>query len=394
MASLSSVDPMVTFSGFRSPFERSYGPFADLLFDSQRRQCHDMRDKVYALYGLAPCELQKLHPPNYDKHQELVFQETAAYLVRREYSELHGLFDAYGFRDGESPDMLSSYPSWVPNFAADEKEHLQCFRTDYVTEKLTLDGGGSYPPLVSDDLCTLETVAHSLGKVRIVLEFGKTIEAIAAQVVKLMDVERLVHEMGKASGCKVARYTNSYLDQFTQTLSWTRDLAGHQLVVTEYGYIGLCPRHTRNGDLVALIPYLRRPTALREIIQKSPTDKMYKIIGFTYFPELVEGDGHNDIQGATPSSMMGIDKNVEKNKSKMEAAIFAPYASQDRRDINMVVQYFADTYGAENNVPDEPASEKLKAYAVEALEYLEVGDIVQLRRQATAALHYMEYTNT
>lgn len=61
----------------------------------------------------------------------------------------------------------------------------------------------------------------------------------------------------------------------------------------------------------------------------------------------------------------------------------------------MVAQYFADTHiAAQEHISDTRMREKLRTYAVEALAYLEVGvDIARLRRQATAALQYMEETN-
>ncbi|KAK8057824.1 hypothetical protein PG996_011761 [Apiospora saccharicola] len=64
-------------------------------------------------------------------------------------------------------------------------------------------------------------------------------------------------------------------------------------------------------------------------------------------------------------------------------------------DNDMVAQYFADTIATEQDGFDDSHNPKnLRTYAVEALKYLKVGDILQLRRQATAALHYMENINT
>lgn len=64
----------------------------------------------------------------------------------------------------------------------------------------------------------------------------------------------------------------------------------------------------------------------------------------------------------------------------------------DKKD--MVAQYFADTTAAQDDTSKMLMGEKLRTYAMETLEYLAVGGILQLRRQATAALHYMEGTKT
>ncbi|KAK8108492.1 hypothetical protein PG984_014293 [Apiospora sp. TS-2023a] len=93
---------------------------------------------------------------------------------------------------------------------------------------------------------------------------------------------------------------------------------------------------------------------------------------------------------------MEVDRELEATKEEMETTqIASPATKEDSRSGNdMVAQYFADTFATEDNAFDEHTGEKLRAHAVEALKYLEVGDIVQLRRQATAALQYMEASNT
>ncbi|KAH8203871.1 hypothetical protein TruAng_001935 [Truncatella angustata] len=87
----------ISFTSLRKPLGGSPWPLLDLLLDSQHRKCYDVRDKVYALYGMAP-EIQKIYPPDYKKCPEQIFQETAVYIFRHEPEGISKMFEAYEIR--------------------------------------------------------------------------------------------------------------------------------------------------------------------------------------------------------------------------------------------------------------------------------------------------------
>lgn len=87
-----------------------------------------MKDKVYAVYGVAPEKIQRLYPANYDKHVGQVSHQTAAYFFQYEYDRIDTLFYVYEFRDWQTPGMLSSYPSWVHDFSAKEVPNIHLRR--------------------------------------------------------------------------------------------------------------------------------------------------------------------------------------------------------------------------------------------------------------------------
>ncbi|KAK8076678.1 hypothetical protein PG994_003950 [Apiospora phragmitis] len=121
----------------------------------------------------------------------------------------------------------------------------------------------------------------------------------------LVTIYRKLH--AHFSGRGSDKHHNLDLDPYDpllkQVLFWTSELAGQKLVVTERGYIGLCPPRTMNGDLGALLPSLMRPVILREwkgdssssssssAIVERPRLGPHKVAGFACFPELVEGNG-------------------------------------------------------------------------------------------------------
>ncbi|KAK8117949.1 uncharacterized protein PG998_006230 [Apiospora kogelbergensis] len=107
---------------------------------------------------------------------------------------------------------------------------------------------------------------------------------------------------------------------------------------------------------------------------------------------------YDNVLCSNTSSSQTMEMNEKESEGRKEIAMMAtpPAASEDRHDdggYDAAAQYFADTFGT---LEDETLNgmqrirEGLRIYAIEALKYLEVGDILLLRRQARAALDCLD----
>ncbi|KAK6822901.1 hypothetical protein PG987_014446 [Apiospora arundinis] len=280
----------------RKPLEGSPRPMSELLEDSRNRQCHDVKDKVYALYSMAPEALQLLYPPDYHKHPRQIFQETAAYILQCEYFGASWVFQKFGFQGLEGTPGKSSYSSWVPGFGVDGLKNAPDYRllrgvSDRLN-KLAYD----HPPQISNGMQTLETKVMVLGKVFILLEFGETEEAITTQIASLLGQGN--HVNGRGTLVRLCTKDNcvdprNFLRG--QTYGEMNIVAGQKLVVTERGNLGICPPLTRNGDLAAFLPFLGEPVVLCEWkASSSGAVEIHKMVGFALFPELDENKEWGD----------------------------------------------------------------------------------------------------
>ncbi|KAK8061105.1 HET domain protein [Apiospora hydei] len=330
MASLESIYPSFTFSNFRHCMGDTSIATVMLLSDSLDRQCSAMQDKVYALYGMAPEKIQQLYPPDYSKHPGQVYQETAAYIFEHEHEGVYRMLLSYNFRNLEAPSMFSSYPSWVPDFTDVSTRIGPLLNADRVTQRL-IGWARNNPPLLLDDGQTLASFAVSLGAAEIILEFEDTFSKVIPPVVAMLNGDHLPkyncgpmpHMLpGRENRCYVEAFTRLYAGQAVggqgitvhrlkaslmelkhnpssapsnEALSCMVQLMGQKLVVTDHGYLGLCPPHTKNGDLVAIWPSLRGPVVLRQYSEPETSIHIHwKLVGSAHFQELVDGEWLND----------------------------------------------------------------------------------------------------
>ncbi|KAK7991055.1 hypothetical protein PG990_015335 [Apiospora arundinis] len=291
----------------RKPLEGSPWPMSELLTDSRNRQCHDVKDKVYALYSMLPEVLQLLYPPDYHKHPGQVFQETAAYILQYEYSRACWIFHEFGFQGlEESPDMTPC-PSWVPDFGLKDRKEAQYYQMELVQGRL-IEWASDRLPRISNGLQTLETQALLLGNVVMLLEFGETMEAIAAQIASLLEKGKNLNVPLGASSERAAQQVagtlvrlctedNRVHPKFFLKQGFGLDylLAGGKLMVTERGNLGFCSSSTRNGDLAAFLPFMAQTVVLREWkTSSSGVVETHKMVGHAIFPELNEVDESRD----------------------------------------------------------------------------------------------------
>lgn len=86
-----------------------------LLYFTVNRQCLDERDKIFALYDMAPA-IRDAYPPDYAKPITDVMLQAAAYIVNFEHGSSF-LWPWFGLRDGRLLGVSRLYPSWMPDFS-------------------------------------------------------------------------------------------------------------------------------------------------------------------------------------------------------------------------------------------------------------------------------------
>jgi hypothetical protein len=88
-----------------------------LIAITAERQCFDMRDNIFALYGMVQVA-QKVYPPDYSKPVKEIMIETAAFPITHE----HGppMWTTFGLRREGLSD--TTYPSWVPDFTQAQQD--------------------------------------------------------------------------------------------------------------------------------------------------------------------------------------------------------------------------------------------------------------------------------
>lgn len=95
-------------SNARQPWQGNESPLMYLLMSTAERQCFDMRDKIFALYGMVPVA-QEVYPPDYSKPVKEVMLETAAFLITHERGPI--MWSSFGLREERLSD--TTYPSSV-----------------------------------------------------------------------------------------------------------------------------------------------------------------------------------------------------------------------------------------------------------------------------------------
>jgi hypothetical protein len=96
----------------------SVNPLYSALELSKRSQASDPRDRIYGVRGLIREDIaQHLPPVNYDQDISRVYQDAAAFILRREVSALLFLRFALPLWTRRP---LETWPSWVPDFDAND----------------------------------------------------------------------------------------------------------------------------------------------------------------------------------------------------------------------------------------------------------------------------------
>jgi hypothetical protein len=104
------VDTMTTLSLVRSNWVAGHRfPLQELLFYCQNRDCHDPRDKIYALTGLINDRMDPRLQPNQQHSVAEVYAKATKYIISAQKS-----LDVICVRGRKEPNF--DLPSWVPNF--------------------------------------------------------------------------------------------------------------------------------------------------------------------------------------------------------------------------------------------------------------------------------------
>ncbi|KAI0169922.1 HET-domain-containing protein [Hypoxylon sp. FL1284] len=299
----------------RSDWRVAENPLLYLMSTTAERNCYDKRDKIYALYGMAPDAL-KACPPDYAKPIRDVVLETTAYLINREKAAVAWAF--FELRGDRLAD--ASYPSWVPDFARVNSFYPSASAS--VAESLRRSEDAP-PPSVTADLSTARLWARSLGTCKTILKFDSTgLNVLTDQVRGLLgegpsaELESTVgkstrkpdflaprlaralvahhvrqHEYSAEDVLKTLElmFDSETLERPVGNHCWAmmedvaRDVAGRTLFVTEGGCFGIGAAEVRVGDLVVVPPQTRAPMVLtREADSSTDEAEYYRMVGTAY----------------------------------------------------------------------------------------------------------------
>ncbi|KAI4869753.1 HET-domain-containing protein [Hypoxylon rubiginosum] len=307
----------------RNDWRGAENPLLYLTGTTAERNCYDKRDKVYALYGMAPA-IQQVYPPDYAKPVKDVVLETTAYMINHEQAPVIWAF--FELR----PDRLSdtSYPSWVPDFAVVSPNTPS--RGAGVADSLRRSEDAP-PAKVDADLSTAHLWARSLGTCKVVLKFDSLAsnvlinqfcgllkkgpsQALESDVGKsIRNPDTLTPRMARAFVAHHVRQHEYSTEEILNTFDlifdfntpsrpignhcWAmiedvaEDLRGKTLFVTAGGCFGIGVGDIKDGDLVTIPPQTRAPMVLtRESNISTNGAEYYRIVGTAYVDGIMKGE--------------------------------------------------------------------------------------------------------
>jgi hypothetical protein len=305
----------------RRSLEPSPRPVARLLSATAGLNHYDPHDRFYGVYGMVP-NWAKAYPADYKKPVEQVVIETTVYMIHHE----EGLKMYFTFPLLDDRLSGSRYPSWVPNFNAQDKQSPNMHVPGHSVLDSSLSVYHEAPPArVSEDMTTLSLSARNLGACEVVFHFDEQRPGVLKQICGLLktnpaslpedsplkrirDQGTLTHRVAWA--CVVfdkqnesftteevlesfdelaANYLESEsvpfekafyaLDACSKSVKW---LMGKTLFVTEGGFFGIGVRDIADGDILTVGPQANAPLVLRRV-----DDDHHKMVGTAYVDGLM-----------------------------------------------------------------------------------------------------------
>ena len=153
-------------------------PLGDLMARTASHSCHDPRDKIFALYGMAPAA-QRAYPADYKKPVQQVLRETTEFIFNQEMGP--AVFRLFPVRANNIHD--ESLPSWVPDFTREacrmpRQSQYSLLRPD---ETLTTPID-PHQSRVTNDLATLHLWARPVGRCKVLFQFSSDEREVASQI--------------------------------------------------------------------------------------------------------------------------------------------------------------------------------------------------------------------
>ncbi|KAI1404341.1 HET-domain-containing protein [Hypoxylon fuscum] len=294
----------------REDWRNKESPLQFLLGVTAERKCFDMRDKVFALYGMVPAA-QEVYAPDYTKPVKDVMLETTAYMVNYERGPI--MWSSFGLRDDRLSD--TSYPSWVPELTRAEinapNMHRGLTQDGRLTESLR-QWEDAPPARVTADLSTVHLWARSLGRCKVAFQFSSKGTDVLDQIRGLLKTdplslpegsigrtirkpETLIPRMARACVRHAVRQSHFSTEELLKTFDiifeymksgkrpegskgscWimieedaVENLVGKTLFVTEGGCFGIGVGGIKDGDIVTMPPQVRLPLVLTKELNTS-----------------------------------------------------------------------------------------------------------------------------
>ncbi|KAE8408896.1 heterokaryon incompatibility protein-domain-containing protein [Aspergillus pseudonomiae] len=154
----------------------------DLLEETSSRKCQNLKDKIYALYGLLP-SLQREYPPDYNKSLCQIIFETAKHLLQERFENIV-MLDRFCLRKDRLENV--SIPSWVPDLTTTVKVSTA---NEWASYSKRLSPCGDIQPVwqprcdpVTEDPSVLRISGRLIGKCRSMFQFASDVKSVLAQM--------------------------------------------------------------------------------------------------------------------------------------------------------------------------------------------------------------------
>lgn len=295
--------------------KRQFLTFEHILKGTMNLRSTDARDKIYGILGLVNPDARNSIPIDYHKSAAWTFVPTMAYIITHESSGLALLGFLWTARPFKIP-----FPSWVADFtisALGRDEHSPAFLRGSCANE-----AWSWPTdtHVSKDLTVFSGSGFCLGKVSKLIGFAggdrqtqliqlREIEALVKQncpqnepiwrtLIGARNTDQSLLDVGLPFDKRWQVLIGSeiqdsgslgYADQLLEFILFT--IRGRTIFVTDQGVAGVSTPDIEEGDTIALIFGMGRPSVLREaepqdlgikIEMDSQNLCFHRITGFAY----------------------------------------------------------------------------------------------------------------
>lgn len=310
----------------RQPWQGKDSALIYLLITTTERQGFDMRDKIFALYGMVPVA-REVYPPDYSKPVREVMLETAAFLITYERGPV--MWSSFGLREDRLSD--TTYPSWEPDFTQADQAAPNMHRAINVKNGSrmapSLRRWEKPPPArVSHDLKTVNLWARSMGTCNIVFNFESQTSKVLQQIEgclrttvssltnsslgkKIRNPENLQTRLASAFVIHYVGSERFTLEEIIETFDaifkndrskkgscWkmihhaAESLVDKSFLVIEGGCFGIGVSGMKDGDVMTLPPQVTLPLVLTKETPTSPDEgEFYRMVGTAWVDGIIEG---------------------------------------------------------------------------------------------------------
>ncbi|CAG9998511.1 unnamed protein product [Clonostachys byssicola] len=254
-----------------------------LLQSTSHRKCFNPRDRIFALYSLAP-GLEAAYPADYRKPPEQVLMDTICYLLEHYPEHLEFLVLSWPLRNTRLEDS-DSYPSWLPDLTRHQPAGF--YPWGYTRAQET-----RVPPSIDgykNQTVEVSGIHKQLNYACLGHDF----------VGSIFDPYELYNELSEEDPTADVQHEDvwSVLDTFPLYKNKSASLTNKKAFMASSGLFGICSEEMQDGDHLMVSPWLPIPalTRKRDDFRDENGRKFAKLVDFTCTSRLSQDDPQEEI---------------------------------------------------------------------------------------------------